>query len=421
MRRRSKGARPPNLTVAQILAWADEYHGRTGKWPTTGPLRIAGSLGETWRRVDGALRVGCRGLPGGSSLPQLLAAERGYRNSGALPRLSIRQILALADAHYRRCGHWPTIESGAVIDANGETWKGIDAALRLGLRGLRRGTSLARLLARERGKRNPVDLPRLTLRQILSWADEHHRRTGQWPTSQSGPVHGVPGESWSKVAGALANGRRGLSGHGSLARLLARARGVARGETAPRLSLKQIRAWAKAHRRRTGEWPTTASGTIPEAPLGDLVSHSQDSLRGVAGLGRWANAGTTARKATRRPLGAQIVTLACETDPRMGRCALPPTRAIAKRTLRTNSTRDWRDVARCQSSFAQWIPWLAGRLLPRSTVGRQARRSYVSPPPAVDSVTNSGLGRCSFSAHGDLANGELWGYSRRAWRDLASH
>lgn len=97
-------------------------------------------------RVTTALREGLRGLPGGNSLAQLLAARRGVRNHLRLPRLATKQIAAWAGAHRDREGEWPTVRSGPVPEAPGETWKGINVALFKGLRGLPGGSSLPRLL-----------------------------------------------------------------------------------------------------------------------------------------------------------------------------------------------------------------------------------------------------------------------------------
>jgi hypothetical protein len=71
--------RSPPLTVAQILAWADSHRARTGKWPQvrSGPVRDA--PGETWIAIEDALRLGTRGLKGGSSLARLLAQRLGVR------------------------------------------------------------------------------------------------------------------------------------------------------------------------------------------------------------------------------------------------------------------------------------------------------------------------------------------------------
>jgi hypothetical protein len=221
--------------VPQVLAWADAYHRHRGRWPQKHSGPVAGGGGETWRRIDDALAGGYRGLPGGSSLAQLLAQHRGLRNPGRLPRLTQRQVLAWADAHRRRTGAWPNYACGPVPEAPGETWIGVDIALRQGGRGLAGGSSLARLLARRRGVRNQMDLPRLTEEQVLEWADAHRRRTGEWPNYACGPVPGTGGESWSGVDSALRRGGRGLRGGSSLHRLIGgRRRGPAT-SPAPRL------------------------------------------------------------------------------------------------------------------------------------------------------------------------------------------
>src|SRR5262249_19229075 len=102
--------RPP-LSVSQILDWADAYHSRTGKWPNSATGPIPEAPGETWSSVNSALARGSRGLPGGSSLAQLLTEERGKQREQMPHRLSVGQILAWADAHHERTGRWPTAAS----------------------------------------------------------------------------------------------------------------------------------------------------------------------------------------------------------------------------------------------------------------------------------------------------------------------
>ncbi len=94
-----------------------------------------------------ALRQGCRGLAGGSSLILLLAERRGGRNDKELPPLTEEKILAWAQAHYLRVGRWPNGSSGVIADAPGESWNAVDSALHKGRRGLPGGSSFARLLA----------------------------------------------------------------------------------------------------------------------------------------------------------------------------------------------------------------------------------------------------------------------------------
>ena len=140
--------RKPPLTVAQILAWADSHRAAHGRWPRTHSGEVGSAPGETWYAVDGALRAGCRGLPGGSSLARLLAAKRQVPNPKRLPPLTEGGILAWADAHRRRTGEWPKVKSGPVMGEPGETWYKLDLSLCLGLRGLPGGDTLRRLLRR---------------------------------------------------------------------------------------------------------------------------------------------------------------------------------------------------------------------------------------------------------------------------------
>jgi hypothetical protein len=89
-------------------------------------------------------------LSGSSSLAKLLAEKRGARNLGALPKLTVKQILKWADAHYQKTGKWPNEASGYVLGTPYEKWRNIGNALRYGIRGLPGDSSLAKLLAEKR-------------------------------------------------------------------------------------------------------------------------------------------------------------------------------------------------------------------------------------------------------------------------------
>jgi hypothetical protein len=134
--------------------------------------------------------------------------------------LTVPRVLAWAKAHHRRTGGWPTDKSGAIAEAPGQTWRGVDLALKWGYRGLPGGVSLAGLLARALGVRNRTNLPALTAAEVVGWAHAHQLRTGEWPTRVSGAIRGVAGETWHGVDLALRGGYRGLPGGSSLGRLL---------------------------------------------------------------------------------------------------------------------------------------------------------------------------------------------------------
>ena len=275
----------PPLTIEQILAWADAHYERTGMWPNAESGRVYETPSLTWKAVALAIRSGGRGLgQSGGSLAKLLAEKRGVRNHRALPRLTIKQMLAWADAHHGRTGNWPNENSGRVYDAPSEAWGAVNAALRVGVRGLAGGNSLVRLLAERRGARNRNALPRLTIKQILVWVDAYYKQTGRWPTAKSGVIEGSPNETWSRITSALLYGRRGLPAGSSVPKLLAKYRNVRNRMALASLSIEQILRWADAEYRRTGRWPTTRSGSVVDAPGETWYNTNSALYKGGRGL-----------------------------------------------------------------------------------------------------------------------------------------
>jgi hypothetical protein len=205
------------MSLTGILCWADTHCEAHGVWPTAQSGAVDRVPGLTWNTVDLLLRRGGRGLLGGSSLARMLSEERRLAQPRPRSPLSVERILAWADRHHARHGTWPTVKSGPITNATGEWWWLIDAALREGGRGLPGGTSLHRLMA----ERRLAPRRALTLELVLTWAEAHRAATGSWPGATSGPVAGMPGETWSTINAALGKGCRGLPGGLSLTKLFA--------------------------------------------------------------------------------------------------------------------------------------------------------------------------------------------------------
>lgn len=283
------------LTQSQIFDWAKSHFRRTGSWPTVYSGAVLDADGESWDALNHALWRGDCGLPRGSSVARLLKSrgiKRTYRRWR--PALTKRQILDWAEAFFQTHGHWPHTNSGPIAGAPSETWQIINSALSVGTRGLPGGLSIARLLQAAKGVTARPGGPPLTVRQILAWADAFFKVHGEWPRDDSGPVAEAPRESWANINVALRAGARGLRGKSSLLRLLQKHRGVLPGarsypyrvSTSRRLSLKQIRAWAKDHRRRTGNWPHLTAGPIPgtDGLTWDSVDSAlREGFRGLRG------------------------------------------------------------------------------------------------------------------------------------------
>jgi len=140
----------PMLTEDLIVSWAQVHFERNRKWPRAEYDPVFGADGEEWSGIDGCLRGGHRGLPGGDSLAKLLARRLGVRNRTNQPPLTIEEILVWADSYHVITGNWPARSSGVEGLPEGEAWTVIDSSLRAGRRGLPGGSSLARLLREQR-------------------------------------------------------------------------------------------------------------------------------------------------------------------------------------------------------------------------------------------------------------------------------
>jgi hypothetical protein len=202
------------------------------------------------------------------------------------PRLTEAQILSWADAHYQQTGWWPTLSSGLVIGEAGESWKGIDLALRSGSRGLPGGSSLAVLLEQHGRKAKRQMRSSLTEAQILRWADDYYCRCGKWPASGSGAVAADVAITWQMIHCALRNGTRGLPGGSSLSQLLAAARGRLPYTRLEPLTLERIEAWVRRYFERTGNWPDFHSGPVVDNPLDSWKTIHDALADGRRGLPR---------------------------------------------------------------------------------------------------------------------------------------
>ena len=247
------------LTIPQILKWADTHYARTGKWPKRNSGRVVGLVDESWNAVHLALRNCGRGLHvPGMSLPRLLFEARGVRNRGCLPKLTVRQILAWTVAHYDRMRTWPTNLSGPILEAPGETWHGVDKALRTGGRGLPGDSSLFEVMVKAHRIRLHRRIPAPTTDQILDWAKSYFERHKKVPTQKSGRIPGTRGITWGAIQQALQNGYRGLPGGSSLS-LFLDGHFPVRSRHPPPLTVEEILRWARLWHRRHGKWPNARS------------------------------------------------------------------------------------------------------------------------------------------------------------------
>jgi hypothetical protein len=292
---RSRGY-APKLTIDIILKWADAHHARTGRWPIQDSGAVVGVNGETWNSVHWALYLGHRGLPGGSTLAKVLARHRNVPNRMDLPRLSHEKIIAWAKKHYERTNRWPNRFSGKVVgaDAPGETWLAIELAVHQGKRGLKRGTTLNRLLAKYAGKRDRLNPPPLSIKKILAWADHHYEATGTLPNTASGRVLAARDESWNSVNLMMRLGKRGLPRGPGLRELLERKRAAIARASRSRLTRDLLLEWIVKHYELTGSPPNVKSGAVIDEPGENwraIDAALRSGSRGTGQSGAWGRGG----------------------------------------------------------------------------------------------------------------------------------
>jgi hypothetical protein len=254
------------LHVSELLDEIDAFHRARRRYPRSDDGAVNGRTDLTWCGVDQALRKGNRGLRPGSSLARFLQEHRGVRNRMRPPAFARTEVLAWLDAHHKREGEYPSCYSGRIPESPDDTWMAVDQALRQGRRGFPGGASLADFIAEHRGFPNRSKPPHLKPKTVGAWCLKHKKRTDEWPRRNSGAVREAPGETWAAIDAAFVAGSRGLPGHGSLARFLAKEFGVRNPKSPPALFVSPVIKWAKAWRSRTGKLPTHTSGPIPEAP-----------------------------------------------------------------------------------------------------------------------------------------------------------
>lgn len=268
------GALGVPLTEQYICDRAEEYFALNGRWPNSkSGVVLGGNHKDSWLAYDCALRVGSRGLPGGSSLADLFEKKFSVRKRKGTSRFNLNdnQVLERAMEHRTKTGKLPRICSGKVHGGlPGDTWADYHLWLKFRMKGLTAGMSLPRFLSLNLGAPYKHREDELTEDFICERANDHKTRTGYWPKHTSGKVHGgADGDTWSVYNHSLSRGKRGLPGGSSLADLLDRRFGVTNYHNKPNLSDGLIIRIAASHFMSTNRWPTQHSGPVEGGHPGD--------------------------------------------------------------------------------------------------------------------------------------------------------
>ena len=255
-----------NLTEELVIRLAKAHFELTEVYPHEKSTWILDGS-DSWAAISAALREGLRGLPGGTSLAQLLDKAGLKANSADRSYPSLMEIIKAAEEFKElNNGNLPSRESGVFPNYLDLTWGKIDAGLKRG--DVIEGTdasSIADLWTKQFGYRNVNNLPDLSENQILEWCDLFKGRTGQFPSNISQSVVEMGTETFMSIDVAFRENRRGMNGHSSLSNFLFEKRGKRNNKNLPDLTLKMIVNWMIDWHNETGAWPTVSDGEIPNS------------------------------------------------------------------------------------------------------------------------------------------------------------
>ena len=200
------------LTEDLIWGWMKLYFITNGKYPSV-KTNESPETGEEWRNIDSSLRIGNRGLRGGSSIAMLKSQRTGVKSVRRTSMLKESIVFRWMKRYCKEKGHWPR-QSSMELSPEGSTWCSVNSALQVGVRGLAGGSSLKKL----RLKFNGLDKPQLTEDNIFEWMKEYFEENQKWPLADSKET--IHGRSWRYINKCLKEGKQGLTGGSSFIKLI---------------------------------------------------------------------------------------------------------------------------------------------------------------------------------------------------------
>jgi hypothetical protein len=133
----------PKLTLAMVHEAIRAFYREHGRRPTTLKDERPCRLGLAWRTLNNAIKLGQRGLPGGTTLLEECEVALGPAAFGVKPTLTIEAVHEAIRAFYREHGERPMTKTQLPCGL-GIAWSTLQNCLAHGERGLPGGSSLYR-------------------------------------------------------------------------------------------------------------------------------------------------------------------------------------------------------------------------------------------------------------------------------------
>jgi hypothetical protein len=171
LKQRYFGIKTP-LTEKIIAEAIGIFHKKHQRYPGSRDSDTSGlPAGDSWAGIISCLHYGNRGLSPGNSIGKIIAKYFGAKGC-----LSEKRIVDMMLAWNKKYKIYPNQNTKGKPDKFEGSWASIDNALAKGLRGLRGGSSLAKL-RKKYGLANPTDMRFSTLAECKKWVRANNIKT----------------------------------------------------------------------------------------------------------------------------------------------------------------------------------------------------------------------------------------------------
>jgi hypothetical protein len=294
----------PNLTKEIIINWVRSYIDKHKRKPYKSDGIVEFAEGEfkgiIWNSINSALNRGNRGLPGNSSLSDLIEENFDIKNPKNAPQLSENSICDLIQTFIDLYERKPQSTDENVPGIEGLSWANIDRRLREGSYGLPGGSSLAQLIRERFSIRDQVIVPTIPLEMIHSWVESYLAEYREKPTAKSGKIKYASGEfqglSWHSVNQAIKTGKTSLPKGSTLADYIAATFGIKNPKKAVAITKSLVLKWVDQFMQKHERKPTVNDGIIEFAGadfpgltwrlLNNYLSKGGRSLQGGSSLSK---------------------------------------------------------------------------------------------------------------------------------------
>ena len=211
---RFEGLRQKPLNEEVILKWCDDFFSKKNEYPIARKylkdLKTAFNYkieGTSLRAVDSAFYGGYRGLKNYGGLKKFLIHHKRITDDEVKIELSENIIVNLIKNYFSVHKKYPSAHSGQ-INKN-TNWNQINTAGRLGLRGLKKGTTLAFIISKY-FKPDEINwlVTNYTKNDIKIWIQEYFDEHGDYPKVSGKERVNKKRPKWVQIDKSLVNGRK---------------------------------------------------------------------------------------------------------------------------------------------------------------------------------------------------------------------